>query len=217
VELSVLPDDKAAFMDRTITYLLENRKLTLDAIVYNKARLREALELKVKNAKQEAMKNAYQTLLGTPDDFITNERCELMFEHGHYGYTFILPNIRDLPKHFFPEIGNLEPKGEEFECARFLATELEGVKYWVRNVEKQPSSFSLQTSTDKFYPDFVCLLEDGRILAVESKGELYWSTDDSKEKRRIGELWEKRSNGKCLFIMPCGTDWKAIQEKVKVG
>ncbi len=214
-ELSVSPDDKAAFIDRAVSYLLEKRSVTLDALVYNKSRLREAMEAKVRGAKQEAMRQAYQKLLSLPDNFTTNEHCELIFQQGHYGFTFVLPSTTELPKHFFPQIGNLQPKGEEFECALFLATQLEEVKYWVRNVEKQPSSFSLQTSTDKFYPDFVCLLKDGRILAVESKGEPYWSNDDSKEKRRIGELWEKRSNGKCLFVMPRGTDWEEIRKKVQ--
>jgi len=36
-------------------------------------------------------------------------------------------------------------------------------------------SFWLQTSTDRFYPDFVCKLRDGRILGVEYKGHDRWS------------------------------------------
>ena len=41
---------------------------------------------------------------------------------------------------------------------------------------------------------------DGRILVVEYKGDAYATNDDSKEKRALGELWEKRSNGRCLFL-----------------
>ena len=78
-------------------------------------------------------------------------------------------------------------EGEEFDCAVFL-DQLDAVKYWVRNLASRPdSSFWLQTSTDKFYPDFVALLTDGRILVVECKGEHLWSNDDSKEKRAVGE------------------------------
>ena len=29
-----------------------------------------------------------------------------------------------------------------------------------------------------------------------------------------GELWEKRSGGKCLFVMPKGKDLQAIKEKL---
>lgn len=45
------------------------------------------------------------------------------------------------------------------------------VKYWVRNLAVQPrTSFWLPTSTDRFYPDFVAELVDGRVLVMEYKG-----------------------------------------------
>jgi type III restriction enzyme len=71
----------------------------------------------------------------------------------------------------------------------------------LRNIEKSACSFWLPTSTDKFYPDFIALLNDGRILAVEYKGEYLLSTDDTKEKQNIGEFWQEKSNGKCLFLI----------------
>ena len=95
----------------------------------------------------------------------------------------------------------------------FLATQLAGVKYWVRNVERKPTAFSLQTATDRFYPDFVCRLDDDRTLVVEYKNSRDWELADNKEKRELGELWERRSNGKGLFIMPRGKDWEAIRAK----
>ena len=86
--------------------------------------------------------------------------------------------------------------------------------WWPRERFGPESAFWLQTSSDKFYPDFVAMLDDGRILIVEYKGEHLWSNDDSKEKRAIGELWADRSDGKCLFLMPKGPDWGAIQAKL---
>lgn len=56
------------------------------------------------------------------------------------------------------------------------------MRRWVRNVEGQPSSFWLQTSSDEFQPDFLAELMDGRMLVVEYKGEDRWSNDDSKER-----------------------------------
>jgi type III restriction enzyme len=111
----------------------------------------------------------------------------------------------------------LGAEGEEFDCAVFLATELEGVKYWVRNVERKTTSFSLQTSTDRFYPDFICKLEDGRILVVEYKNSRDWDLPDNDEKRKLGALWEMRSNGKGLFIMPRGRDFEEIRKKARKG
>ena len=87
---------------------------------------------------------------------------------------------------------------------------------WVRNLDRKPdAAFWLPTSTDRFYPDFVAELTDGRILVVESKGEHLWSNDDSREKRAVGELWAERSGGRCLFVMPKGTDWSGIRSAVE--
>ena len=61
-------------------------------------------------------------------------------------------------------IGELKPTGEEFECGRFL-DQLPHVRRWLRNLERRPdAAFWLPTSTDRFYPDFVAELTDGRIL-----------------------------------------------------
>jgi len=65
-----------------------------------------------------------------------------------------------------------------------------------------------------FYPDFVAELTDGRILVVESKGEHFWSNDDSREKLALGELWAQRSGGRCVFVMPKGRDFAAITRAV---
>ena len=117
-------------------------------------------------------------------------------------------------KHYYQHVGDLKSDGEEFQCAQFIDT-LPEVKFWVRNLERKPQhSFWLQTSTDKFYPDFVCLLTDERYLVVEYKGNHLWTAEDAKEKREIGELWEKRREGKCLFIMPRGPDFDAIRAKL---
>lgn len=117
-------------------------------------------------------------------------------------------------KHYYKSVGDLKDHGEEFECAQYLDTHPK-IKYWVRNLERQPLfSFWLQTSTDKFYPDFICQLHDERYLVVEYKGSDRWSNDDSKEKRDIGGLWEERSKGKCAFIMPNGKDFNAVEQKI---
>jgi type III restriction enzyme len=214
-EESVLPDDKAAFLNKGITYLLDLRGFTLLELSYSKFRLRAALETKIKDAKRKAMKNIHTALLAEPGQFASDGRCEMVFQHGRYAYDWTYNGFRELPKHFFPQIGNLRPEGEEFECAVFLATQLESVEYWVRNVDRKPTSFSLQTGTDRFYPDFVCRLRDGRNLVVEYKNIKDWDLPDNEEKRILGDLWEGRSNGKSLFIMPRGKDWEAIREKAR--
>ena len=88
--------------------------------------------------------------------------------------------------------------GEEVQCAQALDS-LPGVQYWTRNVARHPESFWLPTATDKFYPDFVAVLDNGRLLVVEYKGAHIAEGSDTAEKRAIGELWQRKSGGKGLF------------------
>ncbi len=133
-------------------------------------------------------------------DFETSSDVELIFEENQYGYNQPYKGKMEFKKHLFQVVGDLEPSGEEHECA--IAIERNSaIKAWVRNTSRQPHSFWLQTGSDKFYPDFVALLNDGRVMVIEYKGAPYFTNDDSKEKRLIGDLWADRSNGKCLFLM----------------
>lgn len=213
-EDTVTPEDKAAFINQIVTKLIQDKNFTVDQLNYRKNRLRESVERKIANAKQAVVKNVYQCQMAIPEQFNVSSDCVLIFKRAKYAYNFPYVGFIDLPKHFFPVVGDLLPKGEEFECAQFLATKLDGVKYWLRNIAQKDTSFSLQTSTDRFYPDFVCLLDDGRILVVEYKNERDWDLPDSREKRQIGELWEKRSGTKGLFIMPRGKDWGTIKNRL---
>jgi len=49
---------------------------------------------------------------------------------------------------------------------------------------------------------------DDRRLVVEYKGEGYKTTDDSREKKLIGERWAASSGGKCLFLFAVEKDDK---------
>lgn len=103
-------------------------------------------------------------------------------------------------------IEDLKSTGEEYECAKAIES-LPQVKYWIRNlVRRDHASFWLPLAQQKFYPDFVCELTDGRMLIVEYKGEVYVSNDDSAEKRAVGNKWADLSQGKCLFIMAVEQD-----------
>ena len=80
-------------------------------------------------------------------------------------------------------------------------------------VRKNGMSFFLQKADGRFYPDLICKLEDGRILAVEYKGKDRWV--EAKDDRDIGGLWEEMSGGSCLFVMVTNKDWKPITEKLE--
>jgi type III restriction enzyme len=106
---------------------------------------------------------------------------------------------------------------EEAQCAAFIDS-LPEVEFWVRNLERDQYAFWLQTSTDKFYPDFVAKLKDGRFLVVEYKGGHLESTEDTTEKETIGQLWEARSKGLCAFRLATKKDMcEVIRRAVQGG
>jgi type III restriction enzyme len=121
-----------------------------------------------------------------------SERLDDKQKSGYPGHPF------EFQKHYYASVGELKTKGEEFECAKAL-DRTGSVKHWVRNLSRR--GFWLPLAEQKFYPDFVAELVDGRILVLEHKGEVYATNDDSKEKCNVGALWEEKSNGKGLFLM----------------
>ncbi len=205
------------FMNDVLTGFIESRGLEIDNIARHKYRLLKAIEAKIDGHRKAQHRKAYQALLfgDAPAAFeVSPENC-LAYDEDKYPANWYYEGGYRFQKHLLRVIGELKDEGEEFECAVFL-DQMPEVKVWVRNLERRPtSSFWLQTATDRFYPDFVAELQDGRILVVEYKGEDRWSNDDSREKRAVGDLWADRSQGKCLFVMPKGKDLAAIQNLVR--
>lgn len=207
------------FIHRALESLMTTRGLTVDQLAQQKYRLRPALAEKIDKHRRVKKSDTFNRMLFSTEAAEIEVGPDLCFEltEDTYSPNWYYEGRYRFQRHLFspPMIGELKPDGEETDCAIYL-DQLDGVKCWVRNLERRgDASFWLQTSTDKFYPDFVALLEDGRILVVESKGADRWSNDDSKEKRALGELWESRSNGRCLFVMPKGPDWNAIRDKIR--
>ena len=106
-------------------------------------------------------------------------------------------------KHFLgadrvPAFDSVED-GEEIRCAQAIDS-LPGLQFWIRNVSRHPASFWLPTAAARFYPDFVALLDDGRLLVVEYKGAHLAEGPEPDEKRTIGKLWERESGGRYLFF-----------------
>jgi type III restriction enzyme len=147
-------------------------------------------------------------------EFETSSDVELVFDETGYAYNQPYKGGTEFKKHLFRVVGDLDASGEEFDCAVYLER-CKGVRAWVRNTVRQPNSFWLQTSSDKFYPDFVALLNDGRVLVVEYKGSHIATADDAKEKRLIGELWAERSQGRGLFLMIENREFVRIEQAIR--
>jgi type III restriction enzyme len=200
------------FIANVLMGLMQARSVTVEQLARQKYRLRNAVEAKIDQHRKAQAKRSFDRLLfdGANQDVEVSPEVCFQYDENRYAPGWYYEGGFQFNRHYFPRIGDLHSEGEEFECATVIDG-LPQVKFWVRNLERRPeSAFWLQTSTDKFYPDFVAVLNDGRVLVVECKGEHLWSNDDSIEKRKVGELWADRSNGRCLFVMPKGQDWNAI-------
>lgn len=206
---------KSAWLLSVVLYLTEQRGFSLDELAYRKFRLRGAIERKLQEGLVKAKQQVFNQLFDDESKFDVSDEHAVVFEQGRYAYDIPYTGLFNLNRHFFPTIGNLKANGEELECAEFIANHLENVEWWVRNVERKPTSFWLQTASDKFYPDFVVRLTSGVTLAVEYKGAHISESRDSKEKQMIGKLWEKRSGGRCKFVWVENKNWQVLKDAVK--
>ena len=187
------------------TYLINSRGLHVSALMRCKFILARKIRDKIDSIRRQERNSAYQARL-----FAAGAKPEVSFETAfvfrdgmyqgerrHRGHW--KPNKHFLGPHAVPAFDGADD-GEEIQCAQTLDG-LPQVKFWVRNVSRHPASFWLPTATDKFYPDFVAQLEDGRLLVVEYKGARDADSTDTAEKRAIGELWQRASNGKGVFVV----------------
>jgi type III restriction enzyme len=55
----------------------------------------------------------------------------------------------------------------------------------------------------------------GRHLVLEYKGADRWEKPENIEKRNLGRLWEARSDGQCLSVMPEGPYHDAVGAKMR--
>lgn len=203
----VAPSQQLEYLRRHLAHLQEDEGAGLTLLVRRRHRLSRILAERVQAFDRAVVARGFHAALFAEDakplaDF---ERA-FTFKPGLYPVATTYNGAHRFKKHYYPIIGDMKSQGEEFKCALAIES-LPQVKQWARNLAKQPQhSFWLPTSDDKFYPDFVAELTDGRILVVEYKGEPYKTNDDSKEKRMVGELWERLSGGKGLFLMAVEKD-----------
>lgn len=203
-----------AYLVKMITHLMHERSFSLTALVRARFQLAQAVAREVERLRQIAMDKGFQGRLFemTVPSLDQTGHYSFQFEAGMYPARQSYQGSYEFNKHFYPVIHDLREKtaagqvAEEFVCAQALDAHPK-VKQWVRNIERQEKfSFWLPTSTDYFYPDFIAEMDDGRVFAVEYKGEPYKTNDDSREKNQVGYQWEKSSGGRCLFLMAVAKD-----------
>jgi len=192
--------EAAVYLSKVIEYVKAEHGMSLDQLTANRFRLRDAVAEKIRSLRESAATDAYQRMLlpeSATSFAVTPERC-FTFPLNQYPAPSIYDGRIDFSKHYYERPAAMN--GEEAACAAYIDA-LPQVEFWVRNLERDGYAFWLQTPTDKFYPDFVVKLKDGRFLVVEYKGSHIDTAADATEKDAIGRFWEARSEGSCIFRM----------------
>ena len=191
-----------------IHYLVNERGISTSALWRAKFVLGRKLVESIKSLKEREAKKSYQRFLFAPE-----AKADISFDDAFTFFDGMYDGQKPyrgkfkFKKHYLeivPEIDGGD-KGEEFQCAGAFER-IPEVKYWLRNISRHPASFKLPLAQGWTYPDFVAELNDGRLLVVEYKGAHLLNSAETKEKKLIGELWEKKMGGKGLYIMAVKDD-----------
>lgn len=215
-EPSVTHSSKQAFVSGWLKAFTEQAGFDLARANQQKFLIRNRIEQRMRGLRLAAVKAAYQRTLfdeGRESRVAVDDTYQFQFHPQAYS------PIRDYDgrfgtfefrKHYYGRIGDFDSK-EEFECAVWLdqRAQLGRLRFWVRNlVRREGCSFFLQKADGRFFPDFLCVLNDGVVLAAEYKGADRWvATEDD---RLIGRLWQELSGGRCRFVMVKDKRWDWI-------
>jgi type III restriction enzyme len=219
-DITATHESKHAFVAAWLQALLR-KDLDLGRLNRDKFLLRKLVDGRIGELRREAINRAYQeTLFGSDKAANVVVGADGMtFDFPQYGYA---PNKAydgrwgpgNFRHHYYGTVGDFDSR-EEYECAWQLDdwAERGKIEFWVRNLARKPAcSFFLQKASDKFWPDFMCQLPHGVVLAVEYKGANLWA--GAADDRLIGGLWQELSGGRCRFVMLKDKNWAAIAAKL---
>ena len=192
---------RTTYFAAVVSHLMHERGIPLVTLAQMRFKLAQDIEARVGDLKDKATRTQFrQWVLEEAWDIEPDWSRPLVFEANRYpvpaGSRYA--GRYEFPKHFYPVLADLKDGGEEFLCAQLLDNHAQ-VKRWVRNLTTAPCGFALATSRGRFFPDFVAELVDGRVAVVEYKGAHLLNDPYEIEKRHIGELWARKSQGRCLF------------------
>ena len=203
-----VPGELDGYLARVLLYLQRDAGHSLTSLVRHQTELARAVSadmaVRVASLRKKGFREALKLDMFSEPSGEAGFRHEFRFHPDRYParppYCNDSGSIR-FKKHYYPLIHDLREGGEEWQCAVVIES-LPEVKHWVRNIaQDRVNSFWLPTSSDYYYPDFVCELTDGRRLVVEYKGGQLLGGIDAGEKARIGERWAATSlNRRCIFV-----------------
>lgn len=202
-------EEVVEYLRRVLETLQQKGALLADLVRYRFV-LSKKLNEHIASCRDQAYERGVETILFQEGHSIrVTPDVAMAFQPNRYPAKSFYRGTVHFNKHFYATIGDLDSK-EEVWCAQCIDSNPHVVT-WVRNIPKDiKNSFWLPTHKGNFYPDFVAKLDDGRVAAIEYKGEHLVTADDAKEKKLIGELWAKNSHGQCLFLMATARDTQGL-------
>jgi type III restriction enzyme len=202
-----------AWLSRVLDALIAGRGVPLTALVRRRHELADLIDHRVvdhgrrqvRKAAASLFADAGRRLVTTPElPFVLSEQAYTAYRLYSGPFAFV--------RHAFDRIG--EMGAEEGECARKLDDHA-NVERWLRNLSYESAGgFSLPLSPGRFFPDFLAELRDGRTVAVEYKGRHRADLAEERHKKAVGELWEARSDRKCVFAWVVDKDWATLEIKL---
>jgi len=204
VARDVMPAHLRAFALACVNHLTHDKGVPLAQLVRHQHPLVQRLALRIDELREAAGRTAFrQLVLDGGWELQADASFEFRFDPQAYpvpGNKRYSGKFR-MAKHFYPVVADLEDGSEEMLCALALDGHPR-IKRWVRNLDSEPQhAFWLPTSFGRFYPDFVCELDDGRVFVAEYKGEHLRNVPREIEKGQVGRLWAERSGGYARFAM----------------
>jgi type III restriction enzyme len=191
------------FVSLVIMNLIEDRK---DINIYicesHKYQLKRTILIKLNKILMDSKNISFNKFLKT-NSFTIN--INNMFTLNQYKPNEDSRSL-NFNKHYYKYADKFD-SDEEYICAKYI-DELPQVTTWIKNISgDSKNSFWLQTSTDKFYPDFIIKLDNSKIIVAEYKGIHLKTNDDTKEKETIGQVWASLSDN-IEFVMLYKDDYK---------
>lgn len=198
-----------AYLKAVVVYLVNEQRIPVASLARVRHLLAQRVSARIEDLRTAAAERQFKQLVldGGWDISAASSQC-FEFRQGNYAVSAIdrYKGKWRFNKHFYPVVAKLEDGTEEFKCAVMIDSHPK-VKHWVRNLERDvEGAFWLPTSRGKFFPDFICELNHGRILVVEYKGAHLRNLPSEIEKDQVGRLWAEKSNGKSLFVTALATD-----------
>ena len=206
----LLQSEKRHWLSKIVSGLRVNHGMTCEQMVLVRYQIKQRVEWHLSDALGKARRKAYQQTFSLGGDYKLSLDLPggfMLDETIYAGNADVYNGSWRFKKHYLgtyaiPKFDGKKPfgEGEEFECAKLIDS-LSMVRYWLRNKDSDSSSFRLPMGgkTEWFYPDFIGELVDGRLFALEYKGELTGQSIDTVEKTAIGKLWAEQDRSRYIY------------------